>query len=101
MLVNLLRPPVRRNPIPEAISFYLRLSASSADRIVDMEFDIRLPIGLMFAIFGTVLTTYGLLSDPSIYQRSLGINMNLNWGAVLLISGFVLLYFGRRAGSKS
>ena len=66
-----------------------------------MEFDIRLPIGLMFAIFGTVLTTYGLLSDPSIYQRSLGINMNLNWGAVLLISGFVLLYFGRRAGSKS
>ncbi len=82
-------------------SFYLRLSASSADRIVDMEFDIRLPIGLMFAIFGTVLTTYGLLSDPSIYQRSLGINMNLNWGAVLLISGFVLLYFGRRAGSKS
>jgi hypothetical protein len=69
--------------------------------LIDMEFDIRMPIGLMFAIFGAVLATYGLLSDPAIYQRSLGINMNLNWGGVLLITGLVLLYFGRRAGSKS
>ena len=65
-----------------------------------MELDIRLPIGMMFVIFGAVLTTYGMASDPAIYQRSLGINMNLNWGAVMLITGAVLLYFGRRAGSK-
>ncbi len=65
-----------------------------------MELDIRLPIGMMFVIFGAVLTTYGMVSDPAIYQRSLGINMNLNWGAVMLVTGAVLLYFGRRAGSK-
>ena len=70
------------------------------DSLIQMELDIRLPIGMMFVIFGAVLTTYGMVSDPAIYQRSLGINMNLNWGAVMLITGAVLLYFGRRAGSR-
>ena len=66
-----------------------------------MNLDIRLPIGLMFTIFGAILMAYGLMSDPAVYARSLGINMNLNWGAVMLVTGLVLLYFGRRAGSKA
>ena len=66
-----------------------------------MNLDIRLPIGLMFTIFGAILMAYGLMSDPAVYARSLGINMNLNWGAVMLATGLVLLYFGRRAGSKA
>ena len=66
-----------------------------------MNLDIRLPIGLMFTIFGAILMAYGLVSDPAAYARSLGINMNLNWGGVMLATGLILLYFGRRAGSKA
>lgn len=62
-----------------------------------MNLDLRLPIGLMFAIFGVMLTAYGLLSDAAIYDRSLGINVNLWWGLVLLAFGLVMLGFALRA----
>lgn len=61
-----------------------------------MKMDLRLPIGLMFGAFGVMLTLFGLVSDRSIYQRSLGINVNLWWGLVLLVFGLVMLYFGIR-----
>jgi len=62
-----------------------------------MKLDLRLPIGLMFTIFGVMLTLYGLASDPAIYTRSLGININLWWGLVLLVFGLVMLGFAVRA----
>ncbi|HEY9429022.1 MAG TPA: hypothetical protein VIR34_17815 [Gemmatimonadaceae bacterium] len=62
-----------------------------------MKMDLRLPIGLMFGAFGVLLTIFGLVSDRSIYQRSLGINVNLWWGLVLLVFGAVMLAFGIRA----
>jgi putative Mn2+ efflux pump MntP len=62
-----------------------------------MKMDLRLPIGLMFGAFGAMLTAFGLVSDRAIYQRSLGINVNLWWGLVLLAFGLVMLYFGIRA----
>lgn len=65
-----------------------------------MRLDLRLPIGLMFATFGAMLELYGLASDDAIYQRSLGINVNLWWGLVLLAFGFVMLGFGMRAARK-
>ena len=49
-----------------------------------MKLDVRLPIGLMFSIFGLMLVLFGLAADPAIYQRSLGVNLNLWWGLVLL-----------------
>jgi putative Mn2+ efflux pump MntP len=61
-----------------------------------MKMDLRLPIGLMFGAFGVMLTLFGLFSDRSIYQRSLGINVNLWWGLVLLVFGLVMLAFGIR-----
>lgn len=61
-----------------------------------MGLDIRLPIGLMFTLFGLLLVVYGAVSDKSVYQRSLGINVNLGWGAVLLVFGVVMLVLGRR-----
>ncbi len=61
-----------------------------------MKLDLRLPIGLMFGAFGVMLTLFGLVSDRSIYQRSLGINVNLWWGLVLLVFGLVMLAFGIR-----
>jgi hypothetical protein len=61
-----------------------------------MSLDLRLPIGLMFTIFGVLLTGFGLVSDPTMYARSLGINMNLWWGVVLLGFGLVMLLLARR-----
>jgi hypothetical protein len=66
-----------------------------------MGLDIRLPIGLMFTLFGLLLVVYGALSDKSIYQRSLGINVNLGWGVVLLLFGVVMLVLGRRGTSTA
>jgi hypothetical protein len=60
-----------------------------------MGLDIRVPIGLLFAILGGLLTLYGLISDAAIYQRSLGINVNLWWGLVLLAFGVVMAVAGR------
>jgi hypothetical protein len=64
-----------------------------------MGLDIRTPIGLMFGIFGALLVGYGLLTSGSpLYERSLGYNINLEWGAVLLVFGGAMLWLGRRAG---
>ncbi len=65
-----------------------------------MGLDIRIPIGLMFVIVSVILTIYGLTSNPAIYARSLGININLLWGIVLLLFGSVMLIFGLRKSSK-
>jgi len=62
-----------------------------------MKLDLRLPIGLMFSIFGLLLVGFGFISDAAIYQRSLGINVNLWWGVVLLAFGLVMLAFALRA----
>ena len=63
-----------------------------------MGLDIRTPIGLMFGIYGLLLTGYGLATSGSpIYERSLGQNLNLGWGAVLLVFGGVMLWLGRSA----
>jgi formate hydrogenlyase subunit 3/multisubunit Na+/H+ antiporter MnhD subunit len=67
-----------------------------------MGLDIRYPIGLMFGIIGLVMVVYGLLtgSDP-MYQRSLGINVNVWWGAVLLVFGGLMLYFARKTAKEA
>jgi hypothetical protein len=67
-----------------------------------MGLDIRTPIGLMFGIFGLLLTGYGLMTRGSeIYQRSLGYNINLEWGIVLLVFGAVMLWLGRKGGKQA
>jgi hypothetical protein len=65
-----------------------------------MSLDLRLPIGLMFSIFGVLLTVFGLISDDAIYARSLGINVNLWWGLVLLVFGMLMLGLMARARGK-
>ena len=54
----------------------------------------------MFAVLGVLLGGYGLLGDRSIYAQSLGININLIWGAVLLAFGVLMLLGGLRAKAK-
>ena len=66
-----------------------------------MKLDLRLPIGLMFSIIGALLVVFGLASDPVIYERSLGVNVNLWWGLVLLVFGLVMLWLVRRSTLSS
>ncbi len=67
-----------------------------------MGLDIRVPIGAMFGLLGLILAVYGMITagNAEMYARSLGLNMNLWWGAVMLVFGLIMLFFGRRAGSR-
>ena len=64
-----------------------------------MGLDIRWPIGLMFTLIGVLLAINGAVvkSDHAI---SLGININLIWGLILLVFG-VLMLLGAMAGGKN
>lgn len=66
-----------------------------------MGLDIRLPIGLMFSILGLLLAGFGLLGDKAIYHRSLGMNVNLWWGMVMLTFGVVMFLLGRRGTASA
>jgi TRAP-type C4-dicarboxylate transport system permease small subunit len=60
--------------------------------------DIRIPIGLMFTIIGILITVFGFatMSNTGMYQKSLGINVNIIMGILMLVFGLVMLYFARR-----
>jgi hypothetical protein len=69
--------------------------------------DIRLPIGGLFTVLGVILAGYGLATgdDPSLYLRSLRVNVNLWWGMVMLAFGVGLLlsatfYAGKRLSPR-
>ncbi|MCU0785425.1 MAG: hypothetical protein MUF81_15515 [Verrucomicrobia bacterium] len=66
-----------------------------------MNFDLRLPIGIMFSFYGVVLVLYGLLGDKAQYARSLGININLVWGMGLPVFGALMLILARRSAGKN
>jgi hypothetical protein len=65
-----------------------------------MNFDLRLPIGILFSIFGLILVVFGFLTKGSeIYAKSLGHNINIEWGIVLLVFGGLMLFFAKRGKS--
>ncbi len=61
-----------------------------------MRFDLRIAIGGLFTVYGVLLALYGLLGDKAQYARSLGVNVNLVWGAALLVFGLCMLLIRRR-----
>lgn len=67
-----------------------------------MGFDIRIPIGVMFSLFGLLVAGYGLATRGSrIYaEHSLGINVNLTWGLCMLAFGLATLLFSRWRAEK-
>lgn len=62
-----------------------------------MGLDLRLPIGLLMAAIGLLLAGYGLASDAEVFRRSLGINIDLIWGTVLLVFGLLMVFAARRS----
>jgi hypothetical protein len=66
--------------------------------------DIRIPIGLLFVILGAILAFFGFftMNDTEMYMRSLGRNINLWTGLLMLLFGGLMLlfpYLGRRKKS--
>ncbi len=55
-----------------------------------MGLDIRWPIGLMFTLIGVLLTGFGAINAAD--SQSLGINIDLIWGLVLLVFGAAMLF---------
>ncbi|MEN6312583.1 MAG: hypothetical protein ABFD80_13725 [Acidobacteriota bacterium] len=64
--------------------------------------DLKLPVGWLFSAMGIVLGVYGLISKKEIYERSLGINVNLIWGVILFVFGasFLLVTFLKKKAAK-
>ena len=63
--------------------------------------DLKLPIGWLLAAYGVLLTVYGLLTKKEMYAISLGINLNLIWGLLMLAigAGFLLAAFLKKRRS--
>lgn len=63
-----------------------------------MSLDLRIPMGLLFSFMGVILAAFGLSTrdNPELYAKSLGYDVNLWWGVVLLVFGQVMFHLGRR-----
>jgi hypothetical protein len=62
-----------------------------------MGFDIRMPIGMLFTLFGILLIGYGAATQGNVMyaEHSLGVNMNVWWGGALLAFGLTMLALTR------
>lgn len=67
-----------------------------------MSLDLRIPMGLLFTLVGIILTAFGIATRQNfdLYARSLGINVNLWWGIVLLIFGQIMFQLGRASQAR-
>ena len=65
-----------------------------------MGLDIRLPIGIIFSLYGAVLIVYGLLADPAIFVNSLGVKIDTWWGLAMLVFGLVMAILAFRASRR-
>ena len=58
-------------------------------------------MGLLFVIIGAILVVHGYLADKAIYaSHSLGININVGWGFVLVGFGAAMLLLVVRARKR-
>jgi hypothetical protein len=73
------------------------LLVTGEDMSAETRLDVRLPIGAMFVLVGAIISIFGLVSDRQIYERSLGININLWWGLVMFAFGGFMLIMARRS----
>jgi hypothetical protein len=64
--------------------------------------DIRIPIGGLFSALGLIIGAYGVATNGNValYEPSLGININIWWGIVMLVVGLIMLSFGARAARE-
>jgi len=60
--------------------------------------DLKMPLGGLLSFYGLLLFGYGLVSDSAMYEKSLGMNLNLAWGILMLAVGlvFVVMHFAKK-----
>jgi len=66
-----------------------------------MGLDIRLPIGIIFTLYGLVLMVFGLVTNPEIFEKSLNVNIDLWWGAAMLVFGLIMGTLALRASRRN
>jgi len=67
-----------------------------------MSLDLRIPMGLLFSFVGVIMTAFGWAThdNSELYAKSLGIDVNLWWGIVMLVFGLVMFQMGRRGQKR-
>ncbi len=63
--------------------------------------DLRLPIGWLFIIIGTIITVYGFAVPVQTVISESSINLNITWGALMGLFGLcmcLIAFNGRDAG---
>jgi len=63
-------------------------------------FDLRIPLCWLFAVLGLLLVIAGLRAAAAADVRSLGMNINLIWGAVMIGFALLCLWLARREAKK-
>jgi hypothetical protein len=63
-------------------------------------FDLRIPLGWLFFVLGLLLIVAGLRATPAADARSLGININLVWGVVMIAFALLCLWLARREARR-
>jgi hypothetical protein len=63
-------------------------------------FDLRLPLGWIFGALGALLVIAGLRATPATDAPSLGININLIWGVVMIAFALICLWLARREARR-
>jgi hypothetical protein len=66
-----------------------------------MNVDLRFPLGLLFFVFGAMLTLFGLFTDRATYELSLFIYVNLWWGLVMLVFGGLMFFAAWKKSQKN
>jgi len=63
-----------------------------------MGLDIRIPLGLIFLITGGMMSIYGFITrgNAAIYEKAMGVNLNLTWGLIMFAFGLIMFIVGRR-----
>ncbi len=64
-----------------------------------MGLDLRVPIGMMFGMIGILLVVIGVVTKPD--AKTLGVNINLWWGLVLIAFAVFMLLTARHAAAKA
>jgi len=62
-----------------------------------MRLDIRLPLGLLFALIGLLLVAQGLFGSSQVTAQTAGINIDLWWGVAMAAFGGLMLALSRRS----
>lgn len=68
-----------------------------------MGLDIKIPIGLMFTLLGLILAILGIVTagNTEMYEQSLGFNINLFTGIIMLVFGGFMLFTSRLFKKKN